>query len=99
MSEDKLILIFLLLGAIIFCLIYMVPSIVAFKRRHPNRWPILVINVAFGGTIVGWGVALAWALHAVHRPGATPDGGESGLNIFINDTKEVQTNPRKPVDT
>jgi len=76
---------FLLIGTI-----YILPSILAFRRNHPNRWIIFVINIAFGGTIIGWGVALAWALRAVHRPGSTSSGGESGLNLFINDVRKVQ---------
>lgn len=70
--------------------VYILPTLVAFRRGHPNRYVILVVNVAFGGTIIGWGVALAWALHAVHRPEDAPSGGESGLNLFINDPKKVQ---------
>jgi hypothetical protein len=77
--------VFLIIG-----LIYIAPSIVAFRRNHPNRWIILVINIAFGETIIGWGIALVWALRAVHRPGSTSSGGESGLNIFINDLQKVQ---------
>lgn len=77
--------------------IYAIPTIVAFRRNHPNRWLILVINMAFGGTIIGWGVALVWALRAVHRPGSAGDGGESGLNIFVNDAKKVQiVDPSSP---
>jgi hypothetical protein len=75
---------------LVLAFIYAIPTIVAFRRNHPNRWLILVINIAFGGTIIGWGVALVWALRAVHRPGSTGGGGESGLNIFVNDTKKVQ---------
>jgi hypothetical protein len=82
-------LIFLGLVFLIVGMIYIAPSIVAFRRDHPSRWIILVINLAFGGTIIGWGVALAWALHAVHRPGSTGSGGESGLNLFINDVKKI----------
>lgn len=70
--------------------IYVAPTFVAFRRNHPNRWPILLINVVFGGTILGWGVALAWALRAVHRTGSTSSGGESGLNVFVNDVRRVQ---------
>jgi hypothetical protein len=77
---------FLILGVV-----YIVPSIVAFRRNHPSRWIILVINIAFGGTIIGWGIALAWALHAVHRIGSASSGGESGLNLFINDVKRIQS--------
>jgi len=78
------------IGFLIIGLIYILPSIVAFQRDHPNRWLILVINLAFGGTIIGWGVALAWAMRAVHRLGSTSSGGESGLNVFINDVRRVQ---------
>ena len=90
MSDDRPILILFLLGTIVFCLIYMAPSIIAFRRGHPNRWLILVINFAFGGTVIGWGVALVWALRAVHRLVRAADGGESGLNIFVNDPKKIQ---------
>lgn len=71
-------------------LVYILPSIVAFRRDHPNRWLILVINLAFGGTIIGWGIAMAWAMRAVHRLDSTSSGGESGLNIFVNDVRRVQ---------
>jgi hypothetical protein len=40
----------LIIGAI-----YAAPTLLAFRRNHPNRWIIVVINVAFGGTIIGWG--------------------------------------------
>jgi hypothetical protein len=76
---------FLIIG-----IIYILPGFVAFRREHPNRWLILVINLAFGGTIIGWGVALAWALRVAHRPGSTSSGGESGLNLFINDVRKIQ---------
>ncbi|MCC0809023.1 superinfection immunity protein [Methylobacterium sp. W2] len=71
--------------------IYGLPSIIAFHRGHPNRWVILAVNGLFGGTLVGWVAVLVWALHAVQRPeqpGAS-QGGESGLNLFVNDTRRV----------
>lgn len=83
-------LIFLGIVFLIAGIIYIIPSIVAFRRDHPNRWIILVINVAFGGTIIGWGIALVWAMRAAHRVGSTSSGGESGLNLFVNDVKRVQ---------
>lgn len=76
---------FLIIGAI-----YIAPTFVAFKRNHPNRWIIMVINVAFGGTIIGWGIAMVWAMRAAHRVGAVSSGGESGLNLFVNDVKKIQ---------
>lgn len=76
---------FLIIGAI-----YIAPTFVAFRRNHPNRWIIMVINVAFGGTIIGWGIAMVWAMRAAHRVGAVSSGGESGLNLFVNDVKKIQ---------
>ncbi|MGN6305726.1 MAG: superinfection immunity protein [Mesorhizobium sp.] len=65
--------------------IYFLPTIVAFVRRHPNRWPIFVINTAFGLTILGWFGSLVWACGAVHLSPTGNHGGESGLNLFVND--------------
>jgi Superinfection immunity protein len=78
------------IGLLVFGFVYTLPSIVAFRRDHPNRWLIFVINLAFGGTIIGWGIALAWAMRAVHRLGSASSGGESGLNLFVNDMRKVQ---------
>ena len=89
-SDDTAFIIFLGIAFLIVGVIYIMPSIVAFRRNHPNRWIILVINVAFGGTILGWGIALVWAMRAAHRVGSTSSGGESGLNLFINDVKKIQ---------
>jgi hypothetical protein len=89
-SDDTAFIIFLGIALLVVGIIYIMPSIVAFRRNHPNRWIILVINIAFGGTIIGWGVALVWAMRAAHRVGSTSSGGESGLNLFINDVKKIQ---------
>jgi Superinfection immunity protein len=43
------------------------PSIIAFVRRHHNRYAILALNVLLGWTLVGWAVALVWSLTAVWR--------------------------------
>lgn len=88
--DDTAFVIFLVIGFLIAGIIYVAPSIIAFRRDHPNRWPILLINVVFGGTILGWGIALVWALQAVHRLGSTRSGGKSGLNLFVNDVRRVQ---------
>lgn len=82
--------IFLGIFFLIIGIIYIAPSIVAFRRNHPNRWIILVINVVFGSTILGWGIAMVWAMRAAHRVGDMSSGGESGLNLFVNDVKKIQ---------
>jgi hypothetical protein len=75
-------------------LLYVLPSIIAFRRLHPNRWLILAVNVMLGATGIGWAVALVWACYAAHRPEGERDsnspGGESGLNLFINDVRRIR---------
>lgn len=90
----------LLFFAVFFLIIgfvYVVPTFIAFRRNHPNRWLILLVNVVFGGTILGWGIALAWALRAVHQTGSTSSGGESGLKVFVNDVRRVQLVEPPPI--
>jgi hypothetical protein len=50
--DDIALLISLGIGFLIAGIIYAIPSIMAFRRNHPNCWIILVINLAFGGTIL-----------------------------------------------
>lgn len=92
-SDDVTFVIFLGIAFLIAGIFYIMPSIIAFRRNHPNRWIILVINIAFGGTIIGWGIALVWAMRVAHRVGSASSGGESGLNLFINDVKKIQVEP------
>lgn len=37
------------------------PTIIAFKRRHPQKVPILLVNFFLGWTFIGWIVALVWS--------------------------------------
>ncbi len=41
--------------------LYGVPSVVAFVREHKNAMTILILNIFFGWTFVGWVICLAWA--------------------------------------
>jgi hypothetical protein len=41
---------------------YMLPSIVAHARQQPNLAAILALNVLLGWTVIGWVIALVWAL-------------------------------------
>lgn len=36
------------------------------------------------------GIARIWAFRAAHRIGSASSCGESGLNLFINDTRRIQ---------
>ena len=67
--------------------VYFVPTIVAFARQHQDRWAILVVNLVFGFTGLGWLVSVIWALNAVHRPVGVGASGASGSNVIADDPR------------
>jgi len=86
---------FYLLISIVCLWIYFLPAYLAFKKDHPNRWPIFILNFLFGGTGIAWLGCLIWALKKVHDPidtNSTPNtsGGESGINLFANDSAQIK---------
>ncbi len=44
--------------------LWMVPTLIAFSRKHPKRMAILTIDLLASWTIVGWFFVLGWALHS-----------------------------------
>jgi hypothetical protein len=55
---------FIVTAAIVFW-VYFAPSAVAFIRKVPNTWSIVVLNLFLGWTLIGWVVALAMAVRTV----------------------------------
>jgi len=48
---------------VLFCFfIYFMPALAAKVRKNPYAGPIAVINAFFGWTMIGWVVALFWAV-------------------------------------
>ena len=50
----------LMLIAVVF--IYMLPTLIAFGREHRRRMDVTVVNILFGWTLIGWLLAIVWAL-------------------------------------
>jgi len=56
------------LGLSIFCVgiigfyVYFLPTIIADENIHPNTTAIFVVNIFFGVTLIGWVVAMIWAV-------------------------------------
>lgn len=50
------------LGIFIF---YVLPSIIAIYRKHPNVVPVVLINLFLGWTLIGWIVAIIWSATAI----------------------------------
>lgn len=42
--------------------VYFVPLIVAISRNSPHGAPLMALNLFLGWTLIGWVVALCWAL-------------------------------------
>ncbi len=60
--EQLLLGLILLIAGIILLVIGLLPSLIALSREHQYRWPILIINIFFGWTLIGYVIALVWAV-------------------------------------
>jgi hypothetical protein len=48
---------------IVLILVYFVPAILAYSKRHKNRKAILLLNIFGGITYFGWVLALVWVYY------------------------------------
>ena len=64
-------LMFLSLVAAAQCL-YFLPTLIAFGRQHQHWVPILLVNLFFGWTGLGWVAALVWASMPVAQTSVQP---------------------------
>lgn len=53
---------------VLISLAYFIPAVIGFARGHQSRWAILVLNIVFGWTFIGWIIALIWSLTGVRSP-------------------------------
>lgn len=51
-----------LIGLVLVLAAYCLPALLAWRKRHPLRQRILVANLLFGWTVIGWLICLAVAL-------------------------------------
>ena len=47
---------------LVLCVVYFVPTIVAMARNCAKKVGIIVLNVFLGWTLIGWVLALVWAV-------------------------------------
>ena len=50
------------LVTMVLAVLYIVPAVTACRRSHRNAEAICALNILLGWTILGWAVALIWAL-------------------------------------
>ncbi|MET9545282.1 superinfection immunity protein [Streptomyces sp. NPDC006627] len=53
----------------LFMAFYLLPSLIAYNRDAPHRFLVLLINLFFGASVLGWLIALYLA---TRRAGARP---------------------------
>lgn len=51
-----------LIALFIILAVYFLPSIIASHKKHRNAEAISILNLLLGWTILGWIIALVWAL-------------------------------------
>jgi hypothetical protein len=56
------IVVLVLLGVVVFVL-HFLPTFVAWRRHVKSFWWIFLINLFFGWTLIGWVIALVWAIN------------------------------------
>jgi len=47
---------------ILLVVLFFLPNIVAYSRGHNSAHAILALNILLGWTVLGWVVAMVWAL-------------------------------------
>lgn len=60
--------------AIVLLIVYFIPALNAYSKRHRSRAMILVVNLMLGWTLLGWLVALAWSASSARDDPAPPTG-------------------------
>ena len=57
LTELIILLAFLFLAAT-----YLLPTLIAIARKHPDRLPLILVNIFAGWTLLGWAVCMIWAI-------------------------------------
>ena len=52
---------------VLLLVMYLIPTIIAFYRDHPNTGKVFLLNFFLGWTGIGWIVAGIWALFAERK--------------------------------
>ncbi len=52
----------IILWAVLGLALYLLPTIVAYKKEHLQKTAILILNIFLGWTFIGWVVALIWSV-------------------------------------
>ena len=63
---------------IVMGIIYIIPTIIAFMRGHPNKIPIMIVNIIIGAFYgLGWVIAFIWAFTSSSSASPTVSSSQS----------------------
>ena len=61
----------LLIAAFFLFGLYFIPTVIALARKRHNSLAIFVLNFFLGWSLIGWVIALVWAVSSAPPPGST----------------------------
>lgn len=61
-------LLFVFVVAIISSLLLAIPPYIAYKRKHPQFIPILILDIFLGWSGIVWVLLIAWSLWSYNTP-------------------------------
>jgi Superinfection immunity protein len=82
---------------------YLLPSIIAFRRKHLYAWFVLALNLFFGLTGLVWLAMLIWALTGIGESPLDSMQADSGVRLsesdkgIVNSERDLQSGWRIPV--
>jgi len=51
-----------LLLVVMMFVLYFLPAVIAFLRKHKNKLAIFLLNLLLGWTVLGWTASLIWSV-------------------------------------
>lgn len=94
--EEAQFLILLFGGGLLVWVLFLLPTLIAFRNRHPHRWAILSANLFLGATGIGWAGAFAWAKNSADHSGNSVGSRDPGLKIFVDDVRSFRLGNQPP---
>lgn len=80
---------------LLYLLIYILPSLIAYIRSMHNRNKILLVNMLLGWTVVGWIVSLIWAVSQKQPSVSSNLAADEGWNEVIETAKSNGITPQR----
>lgn len=61
-GEITFVMVLALVALIVGAVLWLVPTYIAYRGKHPQRLAIMLLNVLLGWTLIGWVGALVWSV-------------------------------------